>query len=89
MVAEFSRRLDGLAIRVIKGDKVKALRGEHTGTEGRVDNVNTKSLKIVIDGVSVKKADGSEVPRPVDPSNVVIIELNLEDKLREQKLGGE
>ncbi|NLL11265.1 MAG: 50S ribosomal protein L24 [Methanomicrobiales archaeon] len=86
---ELRERYKRRSIRVIKGDKVKVLRGEHTGTEGRVDNVNTKSLKIVIDGVSVKKADGSEVPRPVDPSNVVIIELNLEDKLREQKLGGE
>ena len=43
----------------------------------------------MVDGVSVKKADGTEVPRPVDPSNVMITDLNLEDKRREQKLSGE
>ncbi|MDD3574414.1 50S ribosomal protein L24 [Methanospirillum sp.] len=91
--ASLSKDLQGRykrrSIRVIKGDTVKVLRGDHTGTEGKVDNVNTKSLKIVVDGVSVKKADGSEVPRPIDPSNVVITDLNLEDKRREQKLSGE
>ena len=91
--ASLSKDLQGRykrrSIRVIKGDTVKVLRGDYTGTEGKVDNVNTKNLKIVVDGVSIKKADGSEVPRPIDPSNVVITDLNLEDKRREQKLSGE
>jgi large subunit ribosomal protein L24 len=54
-----------------------------------VDFVLAKKAQIVVDGVSVKKADGTEVPRPIDPSNVMVTELNLEDKRREQKLGGE
>ena len=86
---DLQERYKRRSIRVIKGDTVKVLRGDHTGTEGKVDNVNTKNLKIVVDGVSIKKADGSEVPRPIDPSNVVITDLNLEDKRREQKLSGE
>ena len=77
------------SIRVIKGDKVKVLRGDHAGTEGLVDIVMAKDARIVVDGVSVKKADGTEVPRPVDPSNVMIIDLNTKDKRREQKLSGE
>lgn len=83
--AKYKRR----SIRVIKGDTVKVLRGDHSGSEGLVDFVVTKNSRIVVDGISVKKADGTEVPRPVDPSNVVITELNLEDKRREQKLSGE
>lgn len=86
---DLQERYKRRSIRVIKGDTVKVLRGDYTGTEGKVDNVNTKNLKIVVDGVSIKKADGSEVPRPIDPSNVVITDLNLEDKRREQKLSGE
>jgi large subunit ribosomal protein L24 len=77
------------SVRVIKGDSVKVLRGDYSGKEGVVDFVATKSSKIIVDGVSVKKADGTEVPRPIDPSNVVIIELNLDDKRRDKKLGGE
>ena len=77
------------SIRVIKGDTVKVVRGDHVGTVGPVDFVLAKKAKIVVDGVSVKKADGTEVPRPIDPSNVMVTELNLEDKRREQKLGGE
>ncbi len=77
------------SVRVIKGDTVKVVRGDHSGTSGLVDFVIPKKAKIVVDGVSVKKADGTEVPRPIDPSNVMVTELNLEDKRREQKLGGE
>ena len=91
--ASLSKELQGKykrrSIRVIKGDTVKVLRGDHAGTEGLVDYVITRDARIVVDGVSVKKADGTEVPRPVDPSNVMITELNLEDKRREQKLSGE
>ncbi len=73
--------------RVVKGDTVTVTRGDQKGVRGLVDFVITKKAKIVVDGVSVKKADGTEVPRPIDPSNVVIVELNLEDKRREKKLG--
>lgn len=82
---KYSRR----SARVIKGDTVKVVRGDHAGTEGLVDFVLCKHSRIVVDKVTVKKADGTEVPRPIDPSNVMITELNFEDKRREQKLGGE
>ncbi len=77
------------SIRVVKGDTVMVTRGDQIGTRGVVDRVITKKAKIIVDKVTVKKADGTEVPRPIDPSKVVITELNLDDKLREQKLGGE
>lgn len=86
---ELREKYNQRSVRVIKGDTVKVTRGDHAGKEGVVDFVVTKDTKIVVDGVSVKKADGTEVPRPIDPSNVVVIELNLEDKQREQKLSGE
>ncbi|PKL59291.1 MAG: 50S ribosomal protein L24 [Methanomicrobiales archaeon HGW-Methanomicrobiales-4] len=86
---ELREKYNQRSIRVIKGDTVKVVRGDHVGTVGPVDFVLAKKAKIVVDGVSVKKADGTEVPRPIDPSNVMVTELNLEDKRREQKLGGE
>jgi ribosomal protein L24p/L26e, archaeal/eukaryotic len=73
--------------RVVTGDTVKMLRGESAGTEGVVDLVNTRTYRIIVQGVSIPKADGTEVPRPVDPSNVQITKLNLKDPRRAEKLG--
>ncbi len=73
--------------RVVTGDTVKMLRGESAGTEGVVDLVNTRAYKIIVQGVSIPKSDGTEVPRPVDPSNVLITKLNLKDPRRAEKLG--
>ncbi|MCL7474568.1 MAG: 50S ribosomal protein L24 [Methanosarcinales archaeon] len=76
---------------VREGDTVMVMRGDHTGTEGKVELVNLKHTTIVVEGVSVPKADGTEVPRPVHPSNVMITKLNLSDEMRELTLsrGGE
>jgi large subunit ribosomal protein L24 len=74
-------------LRVIKGDTVKVTRGDFVGDEGLVDAVDTKKSKIVIHGVSLTKADGTEVPRLIDASNVQITKLNLTDTRRQEKLG--
>lgn len=76
------------SLRVITGDTVKMTRGSSTGHEGLVDEVDTKHLKIWVHGVTGTKADGTEVPRPVDPSKVEITKLNLKDPLRSTKLSG-
>ncbi|HQD25213.1 MULTISPECIES: 50S ribosomal protein L24 [Methanoculleus] len=76
-------------VRVVKGDTVKVLRGDFAGEEGVVDAVDMKTCRLVVHGVTVTKADGTEVPRPIDPSNVQITKLNLKDKLRAERLGGE
>jgi len=86
---DLRKKYEKRTFRVVKGDTVRVTRGDHAGKEGLVDYVLPGKTKIVVDGVSVKKADGTEVPRPIDPSNVVIIKLNLEDRKREEKLVGE
>jgi large subunit ribosomal protein L24 len=74
------------SVRVVKGDSVKVLRGNAAGTEGVVDAVDTDRSLIVVQGVAVQKADGTEVPRPVNPSNVQVTKLNLKDPRRAGKL---
>lgn len=68
------------------GDRIKVLRGSHKGTLGKVEGKDLTNYKIFIKGVERKKKDGTSNPIPVDPSNVQILELNLEDKKRKQKL---
>ncbi|MDK2892414.1 50S ribosomal protein L24 [Methanohalophilus sp.] len=72
--------------RVAVGDKVVVTRGDHAGTKGEVEVVSLKNGTIVVDGIYVTKADGTEVPRPLYPSNVIITELNLDDKQRAARL---
>ncbi len=62
-------------LRVIKGDTVKVTRGDFAGSEGVVDAVDTGKSKIVVHGVSSTKADGTEVPRAIDASNVQLTKL--------------
>ena len=74
-------------LRVIKGDTVKVTRGDFVGSEGVVDAVDTGKSKIVVHGVSSTKADGTEVPRAIDASNVQLTKLKLDDERRVAKLG--
>ncbi len=83
LLLKYNRR----SMPVVTGDEVKVLRGNHKGESGKVVDVDTKHRNIVVEGVTVKKADGTDVPRPVDPSNVLITKLNLDDARRRAKLG--
>ncbi len=71
---------------VIKGDTVKVMRGDFKGTEGKVQAVSLKDSKISVDGVISTKVDGTEVPRPIYPSNVIITKLELKDERREKSI---
>ena len=82
LLLKYNRR----SMTVITGDEVKLLRGDHKGKSGKVIEIDVSVRKVVIEGVTNKKADGTEVPLPVDPSNLLIVKLNLEDKRRQAKL---
>ncbi|MGC9011387.1 50S ribosomal protein L24 [Thermogladius sp.] len=67
---------------VRKGDTVKILRGDWKGHEGKVVEVDLKRGRIFVEGVQVKKADGTLVYYPIHPSKVIITKLDLSDKYR-------
>lgn len=69
-----------------KGDTVEVVRGEYKGIAGEVSSVDLKTLKVYVAGVTSKKADGTDVERPLDPSKIVITELVMEDKKRREVL---
>lgn len=74
------------SIRVKKDDKVKLMRGTHKGKTGKVERVSVKDSKVYITGIESIKLDGSKTQYPIKPSNLMIIELNLNDKKRKAKL---
>jgi large subunit ribosomal protein L24 len=71
---------------LIKGDKVKVMRGKFKGHTGTVDAVDIKKVVVYITGIEIVKKDGSKVVPPIRPSNMMIIDLNLNDKRRLKRL---
>lgn len=65
-----------------KGDKVRIMRGKFKKHEGKVERIDLKKAEIFVSGVEVAKKDGTKKPIGLDPSNLMITELNLDDKFR-------
>ena len=70
------------AVPVRKGDVVKIMRGDDAGKEGKVATVDYRSSRILIEGITHAKSDGTQVAKPIHPSNVVITKLDESDPLR-------
>ena len=62
---------------VVKGDKVKVLRGTYKGKEGKVVEVYRKKWVIHIEGIPRDKVNGSSAKVGIDASKVEITELKL------------
>ena len=64
------------------------MKGKFKKKQGKVIEVNMKRLKIFVEGIQIKKQDGSKANIPLKPSNLQIIELNLEKRrIIERKKG--
>ncbi|HSA34934.1 MAG TPA: 50S ribosomal protein L24 [Methanomassiliicoccales archaeon] len=85
---ELIKKLGRRTVRVVKGDTVRVVRGDEDilGSEGKVTSVDTHNGKLIVEGVTIAKADGTMTERPVHASNVVITKLDLKDNYRKQKL---
>jgi large subunit ribosomal protein L24 len=77
---EYRRR----SIQIRVGDEVTVMRGEYRKKSGKVSAVSMKGLKIFIDSVKRKKVSGEEKEIPIDPSNVRITKLNMDDARRKK-----
>lgn len=85
---ELRERHKRRALRPRVGDSVKIVRGEFKNIEGKVTKVVAKDGMLNVEGVTREKQKGGSSPVPVHASNVVITSLNLDDKMRKQKLEG-
>ena len=71
---------------VRKGDKVKIMRGQFKKHEGKVERLDLKKSLVFVSGADSTKKDGTKRLMPTHPSNLMITELNLDDKIRQQLL---
>jgi len=79
------KKLGSRAVPLRTKDYVKVLRGDHKGISGEIIEVDRMKYKIYINGIVSKKRDSSEVKVAVDPSNVVVTALHMEDDKRFKK----
>jgi large subunit ribosomal protein L24 len=74
------------AFPVKTGDTVRVTRGDRAGFEGKITSVNRNKYRIFVEGVTREKVDGTAIPIPIHPSKVMIINLNMDDKRRRERL---
>lgn len=69
-----------------KGDKVKIMRGQFKNKIGAIEGVSINFQRIAVEGATFTARDGKKKPYPIHPSNLMIVELNLEDKKRKASI---
>lgn len=79
-------KYDKRSIPVIKGDTVRVMRGSFRGHEDKIARVNVKKRSLEIEGITMAKANGNKIAKPIHPSNVMITKLNLTDKWRRKTI---
>jgi large subunit ribosomal protein L24 len=80
---ELRKRFGTRSMQVRKGDEIRVVRGDMKKKTGVVDRVDVNKSRIYVEELKVKKVDGSEVHRPMQPSNLMITKLKLDDKKRQ------
>ncbi|MFW6018438.1 MAG: 50S ribosomal protein L24 [Halapricum sp.] len=77
------------SVRVNEGDTVEVMRGDFAGEEGDVVDVDLRDTVVHVENVTLETADGEEVPRPLEPSNLRVVDLDLSDDRRQARLESE
>lgn len=82
LAKELRKKYGKRSLSIRKGDVVKIMKGKYKKKQGKVTDVKTKLGKIYIEGIQVKKTDGSKVNVSLRAPNLQIVQLNTEDKKR-------
>jgi len=73
-------------VTVRKGDTVKIVKGEFRGMTGKVNRADVKRSVVFVDGAERVRKDGTKAFFPLQPSNIMLTEVYVEDKLRAASL---
>lgn len=69
-----------------KGDTVRIGRGDFSGVEGKVSDIDTARQRLFVEGVTREKVSGTSEKVSVHCTKVMITKLNLDDKWRADTL---
>ena len=82
---ELRQKYNKRALSIRKGDKVKVVRGASSGKVGKIERLDTKDMKVYIEKIEFTKKDGSKAFVPIDPSNLLVMEIS-DDKKRLKRM---
>ena len=85
---ELRQKYHKRSVRITEGDTVKVLRGEFKGVSGKITKVSTTKNGVAVEGVKKEKLKGGNLDVLIHPSNLIVTDLNTEDKWRTNKLEG-
>ena len=71
---------------VRKGDTVRIVRGDFTGIEGKVTEVDRTRHRLYVEGVTRDKVSGTSTKMTVHASKVQITNLSLDDRWRSKSI---
>lgn len=83
---ELRKKHNKRSIILRKGDKVKVMHGNFKKHQGKVERIELGKTRVYVSGVECTKKDGTKKMLPLNPSNLMITELNMDDKLRQKIL---
>ncbi|MDG6914731.1 MAG: 50S ribosomal protein L24 [Nitrososphaerota archaeon] len=84
---ELREKYQRKAVRPVKGDGVRIVRGGFKGIEGKITRIDTRLGKVFVEGVSREKIAGGKTGAvPIDSSKVVVTSLNTDDKVRKARI---
>src|SRR3989344_3775698 len=79
---ELRKKYGTHSVPVRTGDEVAVMRGTFKSKKSKILDVNVKTGKVTIEGLTRKKADGTKVNVYFDPCNLQIVALKLDDSRR-------
>ena len=74
------------SIPVRTGDTVRIVRGDFSGVEGKISDIDTARQRLFVEGVTREKVAGTSEKVSVHCTKVMITRLNLDDKWRADSL---
>ena len=85
---ELKKKYSKKNIRVVEGDGVKIVRGEFRGVDGKIAKVSTEHNSVTVEGIKKEKTKGDKFDVFIHTSNLLVTDLNTDDKWRISKLEG-
>ncbi|MFN3655467.1 MAG: 50S ribosomal protein L24 [Candidatus Nitrosotenuis sp.] len=85
---ELQQKYNRRSIRVTEGDTVRVMRGEFKGVTGKITKISTEKNGAAVEGIKKEKLKGGNLDVFIHTSNLLVTDINTEDKWRQNKLEG-
>ncbi len=82
LAKDLARKYGTGTVSLRTGDSIRVAKGEFKGMIGKVNAVSLKKGTVSVDGAGRVRKDGTKSFSPLKPSNLLVTELNIEDKRR-------